>query len=103
MQGCIRSLVLSSSLETRLSYSSLTSINTFLKSPSSESSEPEVRCNRALLNTRFHSGGRPVFVPIRAPENAGTETVSASEWKINFDELRAAITPKTTQIWINVR
>ncbi|GAA5908816.1 kynurenine--oxoglutarate transaminase [Sporobolomyces salmoneus] len=47
------------------------------------------------------NGGVPVYVPIRAPEGASTSNVSASEWKINFDELRKAITPKTKQIWIN--
>ena len=40
-------------------------------------------------------------MPIRAPEGASTSNVAASEWKINFDELRKAITPKTKQIWIN--
>ncbi|GAA5961607.1 hypothetical protein JCM3765_002646 [Sporobolomyces pararoseus] len=47
------------------------------------------------------NGGTPVYVPIRAPEGASTSNVPASEWKINFDELRKAITPKTKQIWIN--
>ncbi|KAK4699580.1 kynurenine aminotransferase, partial [Phenoliferia sp. Uapishka_3] len=47
------------------------------------------------------NGGVPVFVPIHAPEAAATSNVSASEWKINLDELRAAITPKTKMIWLN--
>jgi kynurenine aminotransferase len=47
------------------------------------------------------NGGTPVFVPIRAPAAAATSTVSASEWKLDLDELRAAITPKTKMIWIN--
>ncbi|GAA6060305.1 hypothetical protein JCM10212_002946 [Sporobolomyces blumeae] len=47
------------------------------------------------------NGGTPVFVPIRAPANASTSNVPASEWKVNFDELRRAITPKTKQIWVN--
>ncbi|KAM0749870.1 PLP-dependent transferase [Meredithblackwellia eburnea MCA 4105] len=47
------------------------------------------------------NGGKPIFVPIRAPKAAATSTVSAAEWKIDLDELRAAITPKTKMIWIN--
>lgn len=49
------------------------------------------------------NGGVPVFVPIRAPVGASNATVNSSEWKIDLDELRAAITPKTKMIWINVR
>lgn len=45
----------------------------------------------------------PVFVPIRAPDAAATSNVSAAEWKVDLDELRAAITPKTKMIWLNVR
>lgn len=46
--------------------------------------------------------GVPVFVPIRAPAAASTSTVSAADWKVDLDELRAAITPKTKMIWVNV-
>ncbi|GAA6042628.1 hypothetical protein JCM8097_008251 [Rhodosporidiobolus ruineniae] len=45
------------------------------------------------------NGGVPVFVPIRAPEAASTSNVQASEWKIDIDELKKAITPKTKMIW----
>ncbi|KAM0787952.1 hypothetical protein ACM66B_006156 [Microbotryomycetes sp. NB124-2] len=47
------------------------------------------------------NGGKPVYVPIRPPKDASTSNVSASEWKIDLDELRRAITPKTKMIWIN--
>ncbi|GAA5918624.1 hypothetical protein JCM1841_002281 [Sporobolomyces salmonicolor] len=47
------------------------------------------------------NGGKPVFVPLRAPAAAATSKVSANEWKIDLDELRQAITPQTKQIWIN--
>ncbi|GAA5829172.1 hypothetical protein JCM11251_004149 [Rhodosporidiobolus azoricus] len=47
------------------------------------------------------NGGKPVFVPIRAPANASEENVQASEWKLDEGELRAAITEKTKMIWIN--
>lgn len=56
-----------------------------------------------LTSIPLRSGGFPVFVPIRAPASAATGNVSASEWKVNMDELRAAITCKTKQIWVNVR
>lgn len=42
-------------------------------------------------------------MPIHAPAAASTSNVSAADWKINLDELRAAITPKTKMIWLNVR
>lgn len=53
------------------------------------------------LLMRYCSGGVPVFVPIRAPANAGGTNPSSSDWKIDMDELRAAVTPKTKMIWVN--
>ena len=47
------------------------------------------------------SGGVPVFVPIRAPAGASDANLSSSDWKIDFDELKAAVTPKTKMIWVN--
>ncbi|BGP37437.1 arylformamidase [Rhodotorula kratochvilovae] len=47
------------------------------------------------------NGGKPVYVPIRAPEGADKGNVPASEWKIDLDELRNAITPRTKMIWTN--
>ncbi|GAA5868260.1 hypothetical protein JCM8547_002297 [Rhodosporidiobolus lusitaniae] len=47
------------------------------------------------------NGGTPVYVPIRAPEAASTSNVQASEWKLDIEELKKAITPKTKMIWIN--
>ncbi|GAA5907402.1 hypothetical protein JCM8208_007176 [Rhodotorula glutinis] len=47
------------------------------------------------------NGGVPVFVPIRAPAAATEGNVPASEWKVDLDELRKAITPRTKMLWIN--
>lgn len=47
------------------------------------------------------NGGVPVFVPIRAPAAATEQNVPASEWKVDLDELRRAITPRTKMIWTN--
>ena len=47
------------------------------------------------------NGGVPVFVPIRAPQAATEGNVPASEWKVDLDELRKAITPRTKMLWIN--
>ncbi|BGP18974.1 hypothetical protein JCM10213_002606 [Rhodosporidiobolus nylandii] len=47
------------------------------------------------------NGGKPVFVPIRAPEAASASTVAASDWKLDIDELKKAVTPRTKMIWIN--
>ncbi|BGO88895.1 hypothetical protein NBRC10512_000527 [Rhodotorula toruloides] len=47
------------------------------------------------------NGGKPVYVPIRAPEGASTGNVQASEWKVDLDEFKAAITPKTKMVFIN--
>lgn len=46
------------------------------------------------------SGGVPVYVPMRAAAAAATSNISSSEWTIDIDELKAAITPKTKMIWI---
>ncbi|POW00248.1 hypothetical protein PSHT_13125 [Puccinia striiformis] len=46
-------------------------------------------------------GGKPVYVPLRPPTDAGTKNVSSKEWRLNIDELKAAITPKSKVIIIN--
>jgi kynurenine aminotransferase len=46
------------------------------------------------------NGGKPVYVPIRAPAAAATSNVDASEWKIDLEELKKAVTPKTKMIWV---
>ncbi|KAF8309548.1 aminotransferase [Clavulina sp. PMI_390] len=52
-----------------------------------------------LCNTTFQNG-KPVFVAMDPPTN--TSGVSSStEWKINIEKLRAAITPKTKMIIVN--
>jgi kynurenine aminotransferase len=46
-------------------------------------------------------GGKIVYVPMHPPTTGATETSSAGEWTVNFDELEKAITPKTKMIVIN--
>lgn len=46
-------------------------------------------------------GGKIVYVPLHPPEDGATRTSSASEWKIDFDELEKAITGRTKMIVIN--
>jgi aspartate/methionine/tyrosine aminotransferase len=43
------------------------------------------------------AGGKPVFVPLR-PQHPNA---SAADWKLDMDEYRAAITPKTKMIVVN--
>lgn len=47
------------------------------------------------------TGAKVVYVPIYPPENADTQVTSANDWYINFDELEAAITPRTKMIVLN--
>jgi kynurenine aminotransferase len=46
-------------------------------------------------------GGKIVYVPLHPPPKGATETSSAAEWTIDFDELAKAITPKTKMIVLN--
>ena len=43
------------------------------------------------------AGATPVFVPLRPQVNA----TSASEWQLDFDELEAAVSPKTKLLLLN--
>ncbi|KAF8826632.1 hypothetical protein HHX47_DHR5000066 [Lentinula edodes] len=52
-----------------------------------------------LASVTFN-GGIPVYVPLHPPANA-TGQFSSEEWKINPDELRSAITPRTKMIIVN--
>lgn len=45
------------------------------------------------------NGGKPVYVALHPPKKDGVS--SSSEWTINFDELRSAITSRTKMIIIN--
>ncbi|MBW0470785.1 hypothetical protein O181_010500 [Austropuccinia psidii MF-1] len=45
--------------------------------------------------------GKPVYVPLRPPPNASRQNVSSKEWKLNINDLKAAITPKTKIIILN--
>lgn len=47
------------------------------------------------------SGGKVVYVKLYPPSDFDKRTVTGSDWKIDFDELKAAITPKTKMIVIN--
>jgi kynurenine aminotransferase len=46
-------------------------------------------------------GGKIVYVPLHPPPKGATETSSAAEWTVDFDELSKAITPRTKMIVIN--
>lgn len=46
-------------------------------------------------------GGKVVYVPLHPPKDGAIKTTSASEWSIDMDELRAAITDKTRMIVLN--
>ncbi|ORX55116.1 PLP-dependent transferase [Hesseltinella vesiculosa] len=47
------------------------------------------------------NGGKPVFVPLRAPEHAADQTISSEEWRLDIDELKSKITPRTKMIVLN--
>ncbi|KAF8305585.1 PLP-dependent transferase [Clavulina sp. PMI_390] len=53
-----------------------------------------------IANTTFN-GGVPVYVPLHPSTKARTSVIGSSEWTIDYDELRAAITPKTKFIFLN--
>lgn len=46
------------------------------------------------------NGGKPVYVPLHPPPHSQEKTTS-DDWKIDFDELRRAITPRTKMIIVN--
>ncbi|KAJ3795173.1 pyridoxal phosphate-dependent transferase [Lentinula aff. detonsa] len=52
-----------------------------------------------LASVTFN-GGVPIYVPLHPPTNASGK-FSSDEWKINPEELRAAITPRTKMIIVN--
>ncbi|KAI0638307.1 PLP-dependent transferase [Trametes polyzona] len=45
------------------------------------------------------NGGVPVYVPLHPPKHDGAH--SSSEWTIDFDELRRAVSPRTKMIIVN--
>jgi len=52
-----------------------------------------------LCSTTFN-GGVPVYVPFRPPTHS-TGVHKSSEWKLDIDDLRKAITPRTKMIILN--
>jgi kynurenine aminotransferase len=46
-------------------------------------------------------GGKVICVPLHPPPKGATETSSAADWTIDFEELSNAITPRTKMIVIN--
>lgn len=46
------------------------------------------------------NGGVPIYVPLH-PRTAGIDKPTGHDWKIDFDELRRAITPRTKMIVLN--
>lgn len=46
-------------------------------------------------------GGKVVYVPLHPPKDGATKTTSASEWSLDMNELRNAVTDKTRMIVLN--
>ncbi|KAG9256299.1 pyridoxal phosphate-dependent transferase [Emericellopsis atlantica] len=46
-------------------------------------------------------GGKVRCVPLQPPKTGATETTSAAEWTVDFDQLEKTITPKTKMIVLN--
>lgn len=46
-------------------------------------------------------GGKPVYVPLHPPKEMAERNVKGEEWTIDFEELEAAISPKTKCIILN--
>ncbi|KAI7872987.1 pyridoxal phosphate-dependent transferase [Spinellus fusiger] len=47
------------------------------------------------------NGGVPTYVPLRTPSYASERNISAREWRLDINELRSKITPKTKFIVLN--
>lgn len=47
------------------------------------------------------NGGKPVYVPLRAPEDSSSRNISSAEWKLDINELESKITPRTKIIVLN--
>ncbi|PHH79028.1 hypothetical protein CDD80_5742 [Ophiocordyceps camponoti-rufipedis] len=47
------------------------------------------------------AGGKVVCVPLHPPATGATQTSSAADWTIDFDELERAFTPRTKMIVLN--
>lgn len=46
-------------------------------------------------------GGKIVYVPLHPPKTGATRTSSAADWSLDFDELEAAISPRTKMMVLN--
>ena len=47
------------------------------------------------------AGGKVVYVPLHPPKNGSKEVSSASEWRLDLDELKAKVNSKTRMIVLN--
>ncbi|KAI9306093.1 pyridoxal phosphate-dependent transferase [Cunninghamella echinulata] len=47
------------------------------------------------------NGGKPVYVPLRAPDDSSTRNISSAEWKLDINELESKITSRTKIIVLN--
>ncbi|KAF1801523.1 pyridoxal phosphate-dependent transferase [Mucor lusitanicus] len=47
------------------------------------------------------NGGKPVYVPLRPPADAADRVISSHEWKLDIEELKSKVTPKTKMIVLN--
>lgn len=46
-------------------------------------------------------GGKCVYVPLHPPADGDRKTTSAGSWKVDMEELRGAITPRTRMVVLN--
>lgn len=64
----------------------------------------EVICIEPFFDQYFativFNGGTPVYVPLHPPKE-GKQVSGSSDWTIDYDEFRAAFTPKTKDVIIN--
>ncbi|KAL6718539.1 arylformamidase [Lecanora helva] len=49
----------------------------------------------------YLAGGTPRFVPVHAPPNSKSTTVSGNKWTVDLKELEAAINPNTRMLVLN--
>ncbi|KAI7906266.1 pyridoxal phosphate-dependent transferase [Cokeromyces recurvatus] len=47
------------------------------------------------------NGGKPVYVPLRPPADSDQRVISSHEWRLDINELKSKVTPRTKMIVIN--
>ncbi|SCU87023.1 LADA_0E01530g1_1 [Lachancea dasiensis] len=46
-------------------------------------------------------GGKPTYVPLHPPKDMSERVTSGTEWRVDYEELRKAVTPKTKALILN--